>query len=391
MKMLHAGDLHLGRTFHERSLLEDQRNMLDQLAQAIQADDYAALLIAGDVYDRSIPPPEAVGLLGAFLSALRRAAPDLAVVMVPGNHDSPERLGYARELFSALGIHIIDDPSLADAPILIDHDGERCAVFGLPFLVPGSMRDEEGRPLRSQRDLCAAAAAKIELKRGEMLHSAEASLAVLVAHLFAAGGMESDSERAFIGTAERVDPRLFARFDYAAFGHLHRFQKAAANAWYAGSPLAYSFDEADQMKGFVSVGIGRDADAGSPAVKPIPVTPLRAVRRLSGRFEDFNAPSAFDGNRDDYLEIVLLDDELVENPLALLRPRYPFLLSIRQDRALSEIGGKPSGPRDRPFSEGRRDPADDFSDFLADVYGETDNEKVELFSVLAKEVEHAPA
>lgn len=391
MKFLHVGDLHLGRTFHERSLIEDQRYMLERLAATLATDDYAALLIAGDVYDRSIPPPEAVALLGTFLSNVRRSLPGLAIIMVSGNHDSPERLGYARELFSALGIHIFDDPALSTIPIIIERDSERCAVFGLPFLVPGSLRDEEGKPLRSQHELCAAAARSLESARAEIIREGSASTAVLVAHLFAVGGMESDSERAFIGTAERVDSGLFAGFDYVAFGHLHRFQQAARNAWYAGSPLAYSFDEADQQKHFVAVGIGRDARGNEPRATPLPIEPLRPVRRLTGRFEDFNAPNAFAEYRDDYLEINLSDGELVENPLSLLRPRFPFLLSIRQDHALAEIGGELSGPRVPLQGEGRRDTVGDFSDFLVDLYGETDEEKVALFKAFADEVEHAPA
>ena len=388
MKLLHTADLHLGRTFHERSLIADQRAALDALAAELGKDDYAALVVAGDVYDRSIPSPEAVTLLGSFLAALRARYPSLAVVMLSGNHDSAERLGYGNALFADLGIHIVSDPRKSAEPILLERGTERCAVFALPFLSPGAFGTED---LRSQRDLVERAAA--DLERSRAAAAADGAATVLAAHLFAAGGREAESERSFLGTAERIDAGIFSAFDYVALGHLHRCQRAAPNAWYSGSPLAYSFDEADQEKCFLSVEV-RAGEA--PAVTALPIAPPRRVRRLVGAFQDFNAPNAYAELRDDYLEIALSDAHLVDNPLALLRSRYSNLLSIRQDQALSALGGEIRSSflereKRREGTAPRRGAADDFADFLEDLYGEADPAKVELFAALAREAEDATA
>jgi exonuclease SbcD len=192
-----------------------------------------------------------------------------------------------------------------------------------------------------------------------------------------------------LGTAEQVDPGLFAGFDYIALGHLHRFQQAAPRAWYSGSPLAYSFDEADQEKVFLSVELASDA---APAVQSIPVKPLRRVRRLRGSFNFFFRDSVADPAMieaaKDYLEISLDDEGLVENPLALLRPRFPFLLSIRQGAAFARFAAEQSGLEAGTELSGRkRSPAEDFAEFLTSIYGEAEGDKLALFEELLAELE----
>ena len=406
MKFLHVADLHLGRVFHERPLIEDQHVMLEALLDVLATDDFAALVIAGDVYDRSMPSPEAVTLLGSFLGSLRHRFPELQVLMIPGNHDSADRLSYADLLFAELGIHIVTDAEQAHVPILVEHGGERCAFFLLPFLTPGSLKHEEelsrelpiftaveAGPLRSQRELAEEASLRLERARKTAL-AAGADAAVLVAHLFATGGAESESERVFLGTAERVDIARFDYFDYVALGHLHRNQRVGKNAWYAGSPLAYSFDEADQVKGFVVVGLGRDrAPDGTVAVTKVPITPIHRLRRLAGTFESFLEAGAFADARDDYLEVVLEDIRLTENPLALLRQRFPHLLSVKQDVALAAARASDgaSGPIAVTSGAGRRGAVEDFKAFLTDLYGTVDEEEVELFRTIAGEADDATA
>ncbi len=394
MKFLHTADLHLGRLLHERPLLEDQRIMLDGLFRILGSEPYAALVMAGDVYDRSIPAPEAVTLLGSFLAKIRAAFPDLAVLIIPGNHDSAERLGYGRELFGELGIHIGSSAEGAAAPVVLERGGERCAFFLLPFLAPGCLQvpSENGElPLRSQRDLAAEAARRLEEARREALRSG-VRWTVLAAHLFAQGGAESESERTFLGTAERVDASLFGGFDYVALGHLHRRQKAAPNAWYSGSPLAYSFDEEGQEKGVLSVDLSAP---GGAAVTSVPLLPARPLRRLSGNFDGFlEGPTVDAGGKDfreAYLELVLTDAHLVENPLALLRRRFPNLLSVRQDGAFATLAGTAAaagGPATASEGE-RRGAAEDFEAFLTDLYGTAEGGKMELFRELAREAEDA--
>ncbi|MDR2079872.1 MAG: exonuclease subunit SbcD, partial [Treponema sp.] len=311
VKFLHTADLHLGKVFHDHSLLEDQAFMLDQLRGILSDKSYSALLIAGDIYDRSIPSPEAVGLFGAFLEKTCSIRPDLVILILPGNHDSAPRLGFGKELFAKLDIHIAADPERAFEPVLVKSPGEACAFFLLPFLYPGCLCEgigfagsggepdpaypgspSPGDPVRSQSRLAEIAAARLETARVKAV-KAGAVLTVLGAHLFTLGGRESESERIFLGTAEQVDANLFAGFDYIALGHLHRFQKISSNAWYSGSPLAYSFGEADQEKVFLSVELD-PAEAALPKVIPIPVRPLRKLYRLRGSFNFFFRDSAED-------------------------------------------------------------------------------------------------
>jgi exonuclease SbcD len=500
IKLLHTADLHLGRTFHDLSLIDDQRLFLDQITAILRDPSYRVLIIAGDVYDRSIPSPEAVRLFGSFLGALRSQNPALEIMVIPGNHDSPARLGFGRELFAELGIHFAAEPEEAFEPVIVRAawgEGEgagtapgACAFFLLPFLNPGSLRapgsgdglggddpegggpgedgvrgdgaeqacpgrgpqgvsaaeesaPEAGEALRSQAQLAAEAARRLELSRRRWAERG-VTRAVLAAHLFAGGGRESESERIFLGGAEKVDMGLFAGFDYVALGHLHRCQRAGSNGWYAGSPLAYSFAEGDTEKVVLSVELGEDGGAGSgkgagggrsgvvagadaaagegtraggidsidgtggtgtcaPAgygaaragvvrVTPVPLRPRYRVRRLAGPFERFNHPSPQDTElkeaAGDYLEFSLSDSSLTENALPLLQGRYPRLLSVKQEtarRGLASLfaGGRPAGPA----GGGRRDTAADFEEFLTGLYGQAEPGKMDLFRELLARAE----
>jgi exonuclease SbcD len=395
-KFLHTADLHLGKTFHDLSLIEDQRYFLEQIVTLLGDPSYRALIIAGDVYDRSIPSPEAVRLFGSFLSDLKSKNPALEILVIPGNHDSPTRLGFGRELFAELGIHFAADPEESFEPIIVKADGasdESCAFFLLPFLNPGSLSAQApdtgaAEPLRSQAQLASEAARRLEAARTRWTEQGGRH-AVLAAHLFAGGGLESESERIFLGSAERVDMGLFAGFDYVALGHLHRRQRAGNKGWYAGSPLAYSFDEAGTEKAVLSVEL-RAAEAAQ--VTPVPLTPLHRISRLSGSFERFDRPGDQDIElreaRDNYLEIFLEGSRLTENALPILQKRYPRLLSIRQDEArLGLQAGRSAGPSGSIATNDRRDTAADFEEFLTGLYGQADAGKIKLFRELLSQAE----
>jgi exonuclease SbcD len=412
LTFIHTADLHLGKVLHEHSLIEDQQYMLDELRELAEDPSYKALLIAGDVYDRSIPSPDAVTLFSSFLGKLKARRPDLEMLILSGNHDSSSRLGFGKELFAELGIHLVTDPEDAVAPIIIPGDaGEQGAFFLLPFLNPGSLNPvltasaspEEAQenpvpdavkgamPLRSQGKLAWEAAARLEAARCKA-HEAGAALTVLGAHLFALGGLEAGSERIFWGTAEQTDINWFSGFDYVALGHLHRLQKAGAHAWYSGSPLAYSFAEAPYPKVFLSV---RLEPGKEPQISPLPVQPLRKLSTLKGPFTSFFKDEVCSPDLtqviEDYLEIELTDTGLVENPLALLRERFPWILSVKQDAALARQLAFVHG-QNPTFWEGathRRALIDqeDFKDFLMDIYGEADPDKLELFQELLHTIE----
>jgi exonuclease SbcD len=201
---------------------------------------------------------------------------------------------------------------------------------------------------------------------------------VLVAHLFTSGGHSSESERVFLGNAELVDISLFSGFDYIALGHLHKYQQVGANAYYSGSPLAYSFSEAKHEKCFLSVTL----EKGGVSVQPVPITPLRKVSRFEGSFDTFFADKLSDDLKaaaDDYLEITLTNKNLVENPMSLLRHHFPHLLNIRQDEAIN-VRLRENDERLRIVSGGAgRNIVDDFTDFLMDIHGEANAEEIALF------------
>ena len=384
IKFLHTADLHLGKNFHEYSLLEDQAFMLEKLERILSDPSYAALIIAGDVFDRSIPPQEAVELFGGFLGRLKTARPGLAVLVIPGNHDSASRLGYGRELFAGMGVHIARDEAGALRPVMVESGGQSCACFLLPFLYSPAFRG-----------LAEESAAALEAARQKAV-SGGADFTLLAAHLFCRGGQGAGSERNFLGQTEQVDPALFAGFDYVALGHLHRPQKAAANAWYAGSPLAYSFDEAGAEKCFLSVELSRtprtdaelpllDGEQSNAEVKALPVVPFRSLARLEGPFSRFLKDNGEELKKAEncFLEINLTGSELTENALPILRRRFPFLLMVRQDQARSALNAGIAPERN---AAGRTD-LDDFQEFLRDIYGELDqagSEKLETFAEILR-------
>jgi len=405
MKLLHTGDLHLGKSLHETSLIDDQRAMLESLEAELDRGNYAALLIAGDVYDRTIPPAEAVELFSGFLVRARREHPGLRVCLIPGNHDSARRLSFADRILGESGIHIACDPEESFKPIILDDGGKHLALFLLPFLAPGTLSGEPKPAAKGGLELDFAGAgdkilatqADLAIEAARRFGKALADPAIagmptaLVAHCLTRAGIQSGSERVFLGTAEEVSPELFSGFSYVALGHLHRPQRVTDRMWYSGSPLAYAFDEAGQEKGFLSV----DVDCSSPgfpvSVSLVPVKPLHAVTRLTGPFDEFYKGVAHGAHSSDYLEITLTDSNLVVNPVNLLRPKFPNLLSLRQglegaaDSGDASHGEAADGAARKTPDGDKRDPVADFSDFETMLHGAVDPDRKELFAKLLAE------
>ena len=417
MKFIHTADLHLGKIFHDHSLIEDQAVMLEDLAQLLEDGGYSALLIAGDIYDRSIPSPEAVELFGSFLERVKSFRPSPELLVIPGNHDSASRLGFGKELFARLGIRFGVSAEDCDKPVIVEKNGEKAAFFLLPFLNPGALSIADNGapvPIRSQSALAEEAARRMEKSRAGLAAKQGVNYSVLAAHLFASGGKEAGSERVFLGSAELVNTGLFKNFDYVGLWHLHRCQSAGDKMWYPGSPLAYSFGEVSAQKAGPQTGIpqmGREEkfflsvelDKDGTKVEKIPVKPRRKVTSISGPFARFTGDTMdrelLDASND-YLEIRLTDSKITENARDILRRRFPFLLSLRQDEALAGLSSAiraqaPEGYREecRAGSPAeRRSISGDFRNFLVSLYGEAlpqrgGAEKLELFNTLLCEVE----
>jgi DNA repair protein SbcD/Mre11 len=404
MLLLHAADLHLGKTLHERDISEDQEAMLEGLLGLLADRRPAALLLAGDLYDRSIPPPEAVRLFDSFLSRASSADPGLVIVAIPGNHDSAARLSFGTRLMSRSGVHIRTLPEDCDEPVLVEREGERAAIWPLPFLGSGAFdakagvhspnsgahnpnsgahNPNSGQP-RGQAELFSEALRRIGEKLADPDRPERGARNVLLAHCFAAGGTASESERAFVGQSEQVDAGPFEAFDYVALGHLHRFQKVGERARYAGSPLAYSFAEGEEPKGFVLVDLKNE---GGFEAELLPFVPLRRMRRVEGPFSVLSAPGSYSEYRDDFVEARLTDPEPVLNPADPLRAVFPNLLAVRQ--AAFELAEPSPGAASLPL-DGPRALAEDFAAFHVEMKGEAPDEATaELFASLVREAEHA--
>lgn len=328
MKLLHTSDWHLGKVLHEQSLIEDQRHALVQIHDLLKEGSHDICIIAGDVFDRSIPSVEAVELLSWFLTELRSFS-QVPVVMIPGNHDSAGRLSFCAGVMAHQNIHIKTDPFSVSTPITIKKDGERCLIYALPFLDPATYNDcsnENEESVKAGHETAIRKA--LELIN---INNDSNNINILSGHLFTAGGVSSDSERTFVGTSGLVDPSLFQGFHYTALGHLHRPQQVNDTTWYSGSLLKYSFSESNDTKNVLSV----EVTGNSLKIEPNPITPLRDMARLKGTFKEFLTGQKYAECQQYYVEIELTDTALIVNPLAQLRQRFPYILSVRQSPSQS--------------------------------------------------------
>ena len=390
MKLLHTADLHLGKTLHETPLLSVQEKMLDDIHDILTQHDYAALIIAGDVYDRAIPSAEAVSLFSRFLARIREDCPDTAVCIIPGNHDSAQRLAFAHEILQNQRIYIAQDTCRLAEPVILTKGAEKLAVYLLPFLNFGAFSEEDKEAYRAAGDSQAEMAA---VASHILQQAVQPDMpALLAAHLFTIGGQSSSSERTFIGAAEYVNPDLFSCFDYVALGHLHRCQRITDRMYYSGSPLPYSFDESEDAKCVLSIdidGTPKQSAAGktSITIERIPIISERPLKRLEGVFTDFFTGTRYDEWSGCYLEITLDDAEVIAHPMQLLRQKFPFLLSIRQKSFMnqeSQDGAEPLNLRERT-AEDPLTLAENFSRFEIIINGESNQMKQELFEQLCAE------
>ena len=413
MKLLHTADLHLGKTLHETPLLGVQEKMLNDIHDILTRNGYAALIIAGDVYDRAIPSAEAVSLFSRLLARIREDCPNTAVLIIPGNHDSAQRLAFAREILQNQRIYIAQDTSRLADPVILTKGTEKLAVYLLPFLNFGAFSEETKETYSTAGDSQAemAAVASHILKQAVNPDIP----ALLAAHLFTVGGQSSASERTFIGTAEYINPDLFSFFDYVALGHLHRCQRVTDRMYYSGSPLPYSFDESNDTKCVLSIDIdctpkqsaadqtsGKKPDAdlfnseitqpginGAKApltIERIPIISERPLKRLEGSFADFFTEHLYDEWSGCYLEITLNDAEIIAHPMQLLRQKFPFLLSIRQKSFMNQEQQEEEQLTIRERTA--EDPltlAENFNRFESLINGEPNRMKQELFEQLCKE------
>lgn len=348
MKILHTADFHLGKNLYETSQTERQKKMLNDIYNILLNDNYSALIIAGDIYDRSIPSSEAVAMFDSFLSKIHINLPDTVILIIPGNHDSADRLSFGSQIFKMQNIHIAADTACLCTPVTVKQNNETVDFFLLPFLHLGSfLREEEQGDLFSIENKLDTQAAMAEEASRRLKGAVKPDVpSVLIAHFFTLNGIPSSSERAFLGTAEFVRPELFDFFSYTALGHLHKMQKITERMYYSGAPLTYGFDESIAEKVVLSVDINCNAEGFPVTIKKIPIEPLKKMIRLEGCFQDFFETEKFDEYKNDFLEINLIDKTVIKSPMSLLQKKFPYLLNIQQKSVSEKLKTE-----DKSFSE----------------------------------------
>lgn len=335
MKFLHLADLHLGKRVNGFSMLEDQAHILRQILAILDDEQPDGVLIAGDVYDKSVPSVEAVGLLDGFLTELR--ARGVPVLLISGNHDSPERLAFGGRVMDSCGIHISPVYNGALAPVTLHDEFGPVHVWLLPFVKPAHVRRWfPDADIESYTDAVAEAVAHMDIDT--------AARNVLVTHQFVTGGTRSGSEELSVGGTDNVDSGVFAPFDYVALGHLHGAQHIGRETIrYAGSPLKYSFSEARQHKSVTVVTLGEKGDV---QVRTVALTPLRELREIRGSYDELTARSFYEHTtyRSDYLHLILTDEQDVFDAMSRLRTIYPYLMTLDYDNARTRAAGGMSVP-----------------------------------------------
>lgn len=372
MKFVHTSDWHLGRILFGRHLTEDQRHVLEGFLEDMADLRPRFVILAGDVYDRAVPPPEAVTLLDEVLT---RLVVDLriAVVLLAGNHDSPERVGFGSRLLEAGGLHLAGRLTAEPAVATFVDDDVTVHVAPLPYCEAPEIRAVLGRPDLTDPD--EALTTLLDAWRACLPGEGRR---VLASHLFVAGGSSSESERPVgVGGAGTVGTACFQGFDHVALGHLHRPQTMdEGRIRYAGSLMTYSFSEAAVESSYDVVELGPE---GPAVVEHRPFRPLRRLRLLTGRFEDLTAAAATDPRPDDYVQVQLTDPEPVVDAKARLETVYPNVLSV-----VRSVADAPEAARPLRGDHRQTDPGELFEGFFQAVTGTplSDDEKSVLGRVL---------
>lgn len=329
MKLLHLSDLHLGKRVNEYSMLEDQAYILTKIINIIDEEKPDAVLIAGDIYDKAIPPAEAVELCDDFL--VRLAKRGLQVFIISGNHDSPERLAFCGRLLESNGIHISPVYDGNIKPITMEDSYGKLDIFLLPYIKPAHVRrffpEEE---LKSYTEAVAAALRQVPL---EPLRRN-----VLVAHQFVTGAVQGGSEELYVGGSENIDASVLADFDYVALGHIHGAQNVGGGPIrYCGTPLKYSFAESKQQKSVTVVELRQKGDI---QIRTVELSPLHDLVELRGSYDELLLRSFYEGRnlQEAYTHITLTDEEDIPDAIGKLRVVYHRLMRLDYDNTRTRTG-----------------------------------------------------
>lgn len=325
MRILHTSDWHIGRTFHGHSTVEALETVLAALVEVVRDRSVDLVIVAGDVFDSTMPAAEHYGVLGRTLSGLREAG--AAVVVTSGNHDSAARLGYQAEFTRLAGIHVITRPEQHDVPVVLYDEHGAVRVYGIPYLEPSLVRHLfPDTPMRRHSDVLGFAMDRI---RADI--AAHGDRSVVVSHCFATGAAGSDVERDITaGGLDYVPLTTFDGPDYAALGHIHGRATLSERVRYSGAPLHYSFSEADKPRGAWLVELG-PAGLGAPSLGEVEWVPLpvpRALARLSGTLDELLSSPAYAEFVDQWVAVTLTDDVRPLDAMPRLQRRFPWCAQL---------------------------------------------------------------
>lgn len=328
--MIHLSDLHLGKRVNEFSMYDDQVYILNQITAMVEQERPDGVLIAGDVYDKSVPSAEAVSLLDDFLTVLSKKG--VQVYLISGNHDSPERLSFGARLMERSGVHLAGVYDGPVKPIVLKDGQGELFLYLLPFIKPAHLRrffpEEE---IASYTDAMRLAIGAMEVD--------PSARNVLVTHQFVTGASRCDSEELSVGGSDNVDVEVFKDFDYVALGHIHSPQSCGSErVRYCGTPLKYSFSEAKDRKSVTVVELGKK---GELTVRTLPLAPKHDLVELKGAYDELMSKSFYENTtyREDYVHITLTDEEDVPEAVGRLRTVYKGLMKLDYDNLRTGSGG----------------------------------------------------
>lgn len=320
MRILHTSDWHLGRSFHREGLLGHQGVFMDHLLEVVEGERVDVVVVAGDIYDRALPHVDAVRLADETFARL--ASSRASVVVTSGNHDSAQRLGFGSRLIDAAGVFIRTDARAVGTPVLLEDEHGQVAFHGLPYLDPTAMMEPWALAGRSHEIVLREAMRRVRADLDTRTHTRS----VVLAHAFVAGAQPSESERDIsVGGVSRVPTGLFDDIDYVALGHLHGRHTLEEHIRYSGSPLAYSFGEADQVKGSWLVDLGPQGVSAAHFIEaPVP----RRLARLTGELDTLLTDPGLTPHEHDWVQVTLTDQLRPAQAMERLRRRFEHTLVL---------------------------------------------------------------
>lgn len=321
MKFVHLSDLHLGKRVNGYSMLDDQKYILIQILNVIDEQNPQAIIIAGDVYDKPIPSAEAVQLFDDFLYKLTKR--NLQVLVISGNHDSPERIAFGSRFMDKSGVHMSQVYNGNVEPVKIKDENGVVNFYMLPFIKPANVRSfYENEEINSYTDAIRVAVSHMNIDKSDRN--------IIITHQFVTGAVRSESENIVVGGTDNVDSSVFDDFDYVALGHIHGPQNIGKSTIrYCGTPLKYSFSEINHKKSVTVVDI---KEKGNVSVSTVPIIPKHDLREIKGSYNELTLKKNYEGTAtDDYLHIILTDEEDVVDAVGRLRSVYPNLMKLDYD------------------------------------------------------------